>query len=243
MYKNLHNKRDSKKVPKEPFSNLNNQENIANPKLEIKNKNKYSLFSLKSLTILVIFSLLIFGITQFQNSNDNIINFDEINNVTNLVVVSNTTTSTTSTTSTIHSPTSTSPIPVTININNIEDAQKQLSNLGLYKGDNNGFNNSLTRNALKEFQKLAGLVVDGILGPKTKAALEIGENSYVSIDLKGKKVISDDEQVTKCGWSAFSGVEVQGIPIATYVNGQKVYREGDFFGEIKGKEVNIKPAS
>ena len=189
LHKNLHNKRDSKKVPKEPFSNLNNQENIANPKLEIKNKNKYSLFSLKSLTILVIFSLLIFGITQFQNSNDNNINFDEINNVTNLVVVSNTTTSTTSTTSTIHSPTSTSTIPVTININNIEDAQKQLSNLGLYKGDINGFNNSLTRNALKEFQKLAGLVVDGILGPKTKAALEIGENSYVSIDLKGKKIV------------------------------------------------------
>ena len=44
LHKNLHSKRDLKKVPKEPFSSLNNQENIANPNLEIKNKHKYSSF-------------------------------------------------------------------------------------------------------------------------------------------------------------------------------------------------------
>ena len=82
-----------------------------------------------------------------------------------------------------------------------------------------------------------------IFNIENKGQIKVGYDAdLVLIDLKGRKVISDDEQVTKCGWSAFSGVEVQGIPIATYVNGQKVYREGDFFEEIKGKEVNIKAA-
>ena len=189
LHKNLHKKRDLKKIPKKPFSNLSNQENITKPKIELKNIDKFNFFSVRSIAIIVIFSLSIFGITQFQNSNDNNINFEENNNGTDLKVVSNTTTSTTSTTLTIQTSTSTSTIPITVNINNIEDAQKQLLNLGLYKGDINGFNNSLTRNAIKEFQKLAGLVVDGILGPNTKAALEIGENSYVSLDSKVAKIV------------------------------------------------------
>jgi dihydroorotase len=46
--------------------------------------------------------------------------------------------------------------------------------------------------------------------------------------------------VSKCGWSAFEGWEVIGVPIATFVNGNLVYREGDFFEGIKGKEVRIK---
>ena len=66
-------------------------------------------------------------------------------------------------------------------VNNIEDAQSQLFNLGLYNAEIDGKNNSLNISAIKEFQKLAGLVVDGILGPKTQIALDKGEDSYVKI--------------------------------------------------------------
>ena len=36
--------------------------------------------------------------------------------------------------------------------------------------------------SLKEFQKKAGLKVDGIYGANSKAALEKGEDSYVTSD-------------------------------------------------------------
>ena len=82
-----------------------------------------------------------------------------------------TTTSSTTTTTTIFSK----------SIENIEDAQSKLKELNLYNGDINGLNNSETKNAIREFQRLSGLVVDGILGPITKAALEKGEASYIAI--------------------------------------------------------------
>ena len=87
-------------------------------------------------------------------------------------VVEQSTTSSTSTSTTTTIP---------ISVNNISDAQKQLTTLGLYSGDINNELNNETKAAIMEFQRLAGLSVDGILGPKTKAALEKGEDSYVDI--------------------------------------------------------------
>ncbi len=92
--------------------------------------------------------------------------------------ISSTTSTSTSTTSTSTSTTSTT---VPIVINNITDAQTVLKNLGLYKGKVDGINGTATKNALKEFQKLAGLQIDGILGPNTIDALIAGEESYVDI--------------------------------------------------------------
>ena len=62
----------------------------------------------------------------------------------------------------------------------IENAQKLLKDLDIYIGDIDGINGVATKTAIKEFQKLSGLVVDGILGPITKAALEKGEESYIT---------------------------------------------------------------
>ena len=89
--------------------------------------------------------------------------------------------STTTTTSTSTTSTSTTSTTVPIEINNITDAQTVLKSLGLYKGNIDGVNGSGTKKALKEFQKLAGLVVDGILGPNTIDALIAGESSFIDI--------------------------------------------------------------
>ena len=61
----------------------------------------------------------------------------------------------------------------------IYDAQLILKDLGLYSYDVDGINGKGTKKALKEFQSKSGLVVDGVLGSKTKAALSKGEDSYV----------------------------------------------------------------
>ena len=64
----------------------------------------------------------------------------------------------------------------------ILNVQKRLSELGFYSGEVDGINGSRTKIAIKNFQSRAGLIPDGIIGPKTLSALEKGEESYVTID-------------------------------------------------------------
>ena len=61
-------------------------------------------------------------------------------------------------------------------------SQQKLKDLDLYKGSIDGINGTNTKNAIKEFQRKAGLSVDGVLGPNTMAALEKGAESYIPIN-------------------------------------------------------------
>ena len=61
-------------------------------------------------------------------------------------------------------------------------SQQKLKELNLYSGAIDGINGTKTKTAIKEFQKKAGLSVDGVLGPNTLAALETGVESYITID-------------------------------------------------------------
>ena len=69
---------------------------------------------------------------------------------------------------------------VSIPSEQIKNVQESLKNLSLYSGDVDGLNGVKTTNAIKEFQLKAGLVVDGLIGPKTLSALSKGEDSYIT---------------------------------------------------------------
>ena len=62
------------------------------------------------------------------------------------------------------------------------------------------------------------------------------------VDLNGQLTISNSTTQSKCGWSAFDGATVTGKPIMTFVNGQLVWREGEFFQfeEPIAKEVQFR---
>ncbi len=89
---------------------------------------------------------------------------------------------TTSTTSTTTTTTTTTTTVNTLKIETLKDAQEQLKNLFIYQGKIDGINGTYTNLSIKEFQRRAGLEVDGILGPITKEALSIGTRSYINID-------------------------------------------------------------
>ncbi len=79
-----------------------------------------------------------------------------------------------------------------------------------------------------------------IFGIRGKGKIEVGfDADLVLVDMGARTVLRNASTVSRCGWTAFDGHKIQGIPIATFVNGQMVYREGDFFTEIKGKEIEI----
>ena len=62
----------------------------------------------------------------------------------------------------------------------IYDAQLILKDLGLYLSAVDGINGEGTKKAVKEFQTKSGLVADGVIGSKTKAALSKGKDSYIT---------------------------------------------------------------
>ena len=181
LHKDLYSKRNSKKSSLQPLSSKNTITNFTVTQAVSDSTNRKKLISFKSIGALLIISLSLFAITQFVNIDNNVESIVEISDITDFEIISNTTTTTLPTTTSIPVTTTSTTTTIPIVINNIEDAQYQLFNLGLYTGEIDGNNNTFTINALKEFQKLAGLVVDGILGPKTKIALEKGEDSYVEI--------------------------------------------------------------
>ena len=124
------------------------------------------------------FSFFIFLLLSCNSNNDNVViesNFivqNDSSTTTLPIVVSETTT--TSTTST----TTTTTLPI---ISNLIDAQKKLQELDLYDGEIDGINGVGTKAAIREFQRLSGLTVDGILGPITKKALSLGTDAFLPI--------------------------------------------------------------
>lgn len=73
-----------------------------------------------------------------------------------------------------------------------------------------------------------------------KGRLEVGYDADLTlIDLHASYTLNNNDMVTKCGWTAFEGAQIKGGVIGTYVNGNLVYREKDFFDEFKGKEIVI----
>ena len=59
----------------------------------------------------------------------------------------------------------------------------------------------------------------------------------VLVDMQLKKTIEDAKQWTKCKWSPWNGVTLQGWPVQTWVNGQTVYRNGEMLDEVRGRRV------
>ena len=135
----------------------------------------------------VLLFFLVFVFCSTNNSQDISLTTVDLNNQLTTTTIddklSTTTTSITTTTTlpvtTTTSSTTTTSLPTTVS--GIEEAQILLKDLGIYTGEIDGINGSLTKNAIREFQKLAGLVVDGVLGPNTINALINGENSYIEI--------------------------------------------------------------
>ncbi|MDI6826705.1 MAG: dihydroorotase family protein [Candidatus Aenigmarchaeota archaeon] len=54
--------------------------------------------------------------------------------------------------------------------------------------------------------------------------IEVGKNANLTIiDLKKEWKISNDDLLTKCGWSPYDGWKGKGMPVATIVNGNVVF--------------------
>ena len=75
---------------------------------------------------------------------------------------------------------------------------------------------------------------------KNKGFVKPGFDADLTIvDMNKKKTILNDNMKTKCGWSAFHGVETTGWPITTIVLGHIVYDNEKLNLDIRGKKVKL----
>jgi len=90
---------------------------------------------------------------------------------------------------------------VDINLYEITDEnkniQKKLKDLNIYTGDIDGVFGFQTLVSLKEFQKKAGLKIDGVYGPNTKLALEKGKESFITTQVTEENITSEEVPITE----------------------------------------------
>ena len=132
LHKDLYSKRNLQRTSLKPLNNKDKTSIIEDIEevVEATENNKSNLF--KYIGSIFIISLSLFGITQFSNDDNLEVNNDQNINISDIEIISNTTTSTISTTTTIPVTTTSTSTTIPIVVNNIEDAQSQLFNLGLY---------------------------------------------------------------------------------------------------------------
>lgn len=65
-----------------------------------------------------------------------------------------------------------------------------------------------------------------------KGRLEVGADADLVIaDLSARHTISDDEVLSKNGWTPYAGVTVQGVPVRTILRGRTVFHDGKVTGQ------------
>ena len=73
---------------------------------------------------------------------------------------------------------------------------------------------------------------------RNKGFIEEGFDADIAIvDLNKIKIIKAKNMQSKCGWSAFEGLEVKGWPIMTIVNGNIVYENESINDNFFGKRI------
>ena len=77
-----------------------------------------------------------------------------------------------------------------------------------------------------------------IFGIKNKGYIKKDYDADLTIvDMKMKYKIKNENMESKCKWSPFNGIELQGKPVLTIVNGKVKMREGKILGEPEGKSL------
>lgn len=97
------------------------------------------------------------------------------------------------------------------------------------------FGNNSLEECLMTIAKLSSENPAGIFGFKNKGGIEVGKDADLVV-LGNQKVwkVSKPDILSRCGWSAYEGMELLGRPKATFVRGNLVYNDGKVVGKPLG---------
>ncbi|HEY6563100.1 MAG TPA: amidohydrolase family protein, partial [Pirellulaceae bacterium] len=73
-----------------------------------------------------------------------------------------------------------------------------------------------------------------------KGRIQVGYDAdLVLVDLNATRTIMDDEQLTKCRWSPWHGITLQGWPVRTWVRGTEVFCDGRVIEARSAAEIQF----
>lgn len=136
---------------------------------------------------------------------------------------------------------------------NIKIVQTRLNELGYYNSTIDGIWGSITLNAVKEFQRRRGLIVDGIVGANTESALGItlttstsgtGANSVTSSDLEllARAVYSESRGEPYTGQVAVAAVVLNRVNSSSFPNSiSGVIYQPYAFTAVSDGQINLLP--
>mgnify|MGYP002761178438 CR=1 FL=1 len=78
----------------------------------------------------------------------------------------------------------------------------------------------------------AGHVVELVWPDGRTETIRVGSDAdLVVVDMDREVTLRDEDVVSKCGWTPYDGMTVQGVPEATYVRGEPVVKDREVVGE------------
>ena len=96
---------------------------------------------------------------------------------------------------------------------------------------------------LERFVDLTSAGAQRVFQTANKGRLAEGYDADLTlVDLKARRVITHDQQASRCGWTPFDGFEATGWPMATIVRGRVVMSDGELIGTAHGRPVNFQEA-
>jgi len=96
------------------------------------------------------------------------------------------------------------------------------------------------RLTLERFVDLTSAGPQRLFGIRGKGRLAVGYDADLTIvDLKRRETITDAWIQSRCGWTPYDGVTVQGWPVGTFVRGRRVMWDGAILGDARGEPVRF----
>ena len=73
-----------------------------------------------------------------------------------------------------------------------------------------------------------------------KGRIAVGYDAdVVLVDLHRSATVRNEDQITKCGWTPWHGVQLTGWPVRTWVMGREVFRDGRIMDSVRGREIQF----
>ena len=134
----------------------------------------------------------------------------------------------------------------------VRTIQKKLKNWGYYKGAIDGIFGSQTKEAVKYFQRKNGLAVDGVVGPKTLAALGMSSSSSSSnptgsysdadVQLLARLIYGEARGESYVGQVAVGAVVMNRIKSSSFPNTMSgVIYQSYAFTAVDDGQINLTP--
>lgn len=96
------------------------------------------------------------------------------------------------------------------------------------------------RLSLERFVDLTSAGPQRLFGIRGKGRIAVGYDADLTIvDLKRRETISNGWIQSRCGWTPYDGVTVQGWPVGAIVRGQRVMWEGEVLAQAQGEPIRF----